>query len=389
MSSTLQTNPHLRRARLAVATLFFVNGMGFATWIPHIPFAQRKFALDEATLGLTLLAIAGGAIVAMPLAGGLIEKWGSRRICIFSSLAFCLVIPFLLMGTSYPLFMVNLFLLGACGGAMDVAMNAHGVYVEGQYHQPIMSSFHGMFSVGGLVGAGVAGGLLALGWPPVQHMAVMSVVLLLLVAVAVRYLLPPEPKEIAEGEPPAPLFALPRERTMITLALLAFFILMTEGAMADWTAVYLEAMPGTGASLAAVGFAAFSLTMAVGRLTGDAIVRTIGRVPVVRWGSALAMVGVLLASFSPHPYPAIAGFALVGLGLSNVVPIIFSAAGYLSPTAPGRGIAALTTAGYFGFLVGPPLIGLLAELITLAGAFQVLAASLLLVVVSASLVQKK
>ncbi len=393
MPSTTRS-PTLQHARLAVAALFFINGTGFATWIPHIPFAQRKFDLDEGTLGLTLLAIAAGAITTMPLTGGLIARWGSRRMCTIAGLAFCFVLPPLLIVPSYPLFIINLFLLGACGGAMDVAMNAHGVYIEDQYAKPIMSSFHGLFSLGGLVGAGIAAGLLTLGWTPERHMLVVSVVLLLLTALVLRYLLPPEPKtadvEESSGEASeAPLFALPRERATIILAALAFAVFMTEGAMADWTAVYLLNLPETDAALAAVGYAVFSLTMAVGRLTGDFIVRLLGRVPVVRWGSLLAMAGMLLAAFSPSPYGAIVGFALVGLGLSNVVPIIFSAAGYLSPDSPGQGIAAVSTAGYFGFLVGPPIIGFLAEWITLAGAFQVLAAGLLLMAVRAKLVQQK
>ena len=377
------------RARRAVATLFLVNGIGFATWIPHIPFAQRTFGLDEATLGLTLLAIALGAMTTMPLAGGLITRWGSRRLCVMSGIAFCLVIPSLMMISWYPLFVFNLFLLGAFGGALDVAMNAHGVYVEDQYPNPIMSSFHGMFSVGGLVGAGVAGGLLAWGWTPEQHAALMSVALLILTAAALRYLLPPEPRVVADEAASTPLFALPRERTMVLLSALACFVFMAEGAMADWATVYLEAMPATSASLAAIGFAAFSLTMAVGRLTGDAVIRMLGRVSVVRGGSALGMTGLLVVSLSTEPYLAIAGFALIGLGLSNIVPILFSAAGYLSPKTPAQGIAAVTTAGYFGFLVGPPVIGLLAKLITLSGAFQLLAASLLLVVFSASLVRRR
>lgn len=390
MPSTFTTHsPTLRHARLAVAALFFINGTGFATWIPHIPFAQRKFGLDEGTLGLTLLAIAAGAITTMPLTGGLIARWGSRRMCTIAGLAFCLVLPPLLVVPNYPLFILNLFLLGACGGAMDVAMNAHGVYVEDQYAKPIMSSFHGLFSLGGLVGAGIAAGLLTLGWTPERHMLVISVALLLLTALVLRYLLPPEPKTANAEDPEAPLFALPRERATIILAALAFAVFMTEGAMADWTAVYLLDLPETDAALAALGYAVFSLTMAVGRLTGDFIVRSLGRVPVVRWGSLLAMAGMLLAAFSPSPYGAIVGFALVGLGLSNVVPIIFSAAGYLSPNSPGQGIAAVSTAGYFGFLVGPPIIGFLAEWITLSGAFQVLAAGLLLMAVRAQLVQQK
>lgn len=388
--SSITTSPTLRHARLAVTALFFINGTGFATWIPHIPFAQRKFDLDEGTLGLTLLAIAAGAITTMPLTGGLIARWGSRQMCTIAGLAFCLVLPPLLVVPSYPLFIVNLFLLGACGGAMDVAMNAHGVYVEDRYAKPIMSSFHGLFSLGGLVGAGIAAGLLELGWTPERHMFVMSIILLLLTLVALRYLLPPEPKVSTADEPDdAPLFALPRERATIILASLAFAVFMAEGAMADWTAVYLLDLPGTDAALAAVGYAVFSLTMAVGRLTGDLIVRLLGRVSVVRWGSLIAMAGMLLAAFSPNPFWAIGGFALVGLGLSNVVPIIFSAAGYLSPNSPGQGIAAVSTAGYFGFLVGPPIIGFLAEWITLSGAFQVLAAGLLLMALRAKLVQQK
>ena len=388
MPST-KISPPLLRARFAVAALFFINGTGFATWIPHIPFAQRKFDLDEAALGLTLLAIAAGAILTMPLAGGLIARWGSRRLCGIAGLTFCLVLPSLLVVPSYPLFVFNLFLLGACGGAMDVAMNAHGVYVEDEYARPIMSSFHGLFSVGGLVGAGIAAGLLALGWTPARHMVVMAVLLLLLTAVALRYLLPPEPKTMDGEASDAPLFVLPRERATIILAALAFAVFMAEGSMADWTAVYLLDLPGTDAALAAVGFAIFSLTMAVGRLTGDAIVRLLGRVSVVHWGSLLAMAGMLLAAFSPSPFWAIGGFALVGLGLSNVVPIIFSAAGYLSPGSPGQGIAAVSTAGYFGFLVGPPIIGFLAEWITLSGAFQVLAVGLLLMALSARRVEQK
>ncbi len=325
----------------------------------------------------------------MPLAGGLIARWGSRRLCGIAGVAFCLVLPLLLVVPSYPLFVLNLLLLGACGGAMDVAMNAHGVYVEDEYAKPIMSSFHGLFSVGGLVGAGIAAGFLALGWTPVRHTVVMAGVLLLLTGVALRYLLPPEPKTADRETSDAPLFVLPRERATIVLAALAFAVFMAEGSMADWTAVYLLDLPGTDAALAAVGFAIFSLTMAVGRLTGDAIVRLLGRVSVVRWGSVLAMAGMLLAAFSPSPFWAIGGFALVGLGLSNVVPIIFSAAGYLSPGSPGQGIAAVSTAGYFGFLVGPPIIGFLAEWITLSGAFQVLAAGLLLMALNAKRVQQK
>ena len=389
MNTSALNKTKLHRARLAVFIIFFVNGAGFATWIPHIPYIQQKFALSEATLGLTLLAIAVGAIITMSIAGGLVEKWGSKRVTTLTAFAFCAVLPSLMWIDYFPLFVLNLFLLGACGGSMDVAMNAHGVYLEQQYNKPIMSAFHGLFSTGGLVGAGIAAGLLATGWTPAQHMGAVVIGLFVLVAIAVRYLLPPPPRMLSDENESPPLFAFPTKGPVIALAALAFFVLMGEGAMADWTAVYLDDLPEVDAALAAVGFAAFSLTMAAGRLAGDAVVSALGRVQVVRWGSALAAIGIALASFSTQPYLAIAGFALVGIGLSNVIPIIFSAAGYLSPQEPGRGIASVTTAGYFGFLAGPPLIGFLAEGISLAGAFQVLAASLLIVAVAAKLVQRR
>ncbi|WKN43418.1 MFS transporter [Tunicatimonas pelagia] len=373
----------VQKARIAVSVLFFVNGAGFASWVPHIPMIRERFELSESELGLTLLIIAIGAIIAMPLAGGIIEKLGSKRVISFASIGFCLLLSVLLLMPDYFSLGALLFLFGMVNGSMDVAMNAHGVLVEQKYQQPIMSSFHGLFSSGGLVGAGLASAFLAMGFTPAQHMLIMLSTLFVLVLIALKFLLPSENRSKNTPNKREPLLAFPSQTLVWYLALLGFFILMVEGAMADWTAIHIMDLPNATASLAAMGFAGFSFTMAIGRLLGDKIVRVVGRSRVLRFGSVIAALGLLLVVLIPEVGGAVIGFGLVGVGLANVVPIIFSSAGYANPDAPGRGIAAVTTMGYFGFLIGPPLIGFIAEGISLNGAWLMLSVFLSVVVIMA------
>ncbi len=366
-----------------MSVIFFVNGAGFASWVPHIPSLRQRFEMSESELGLTLLIIAIGAIIAMPIAGGIIEKIGSNRVVSFASVGFCLLLAVLLLMPNYFSLGVLLFLFGMVNGSMDVAMNAHGVLVEQKYRQAIMSSFHGLFSTGGLVGAGLASAFLALGFTPAQHMMIMLSILFILVLAALRFLLPSEQVQTSGSKKKEPLIVLPSQPLVWYLALLGFFILMVEGAMADWTAIHIMDLPNATASLAAMGFAGFSLTMAIGRLLGDKIIRVVGHSKVLRFGSVVAALGLLMVVLVPQVWGAVVGFGLVGVGLSNVVPIIFSSAGYANPDAPGRGIAAVTTMGYFGFLIGPPLIGFIAEGVSLNGAWLMLTIFLGLVVILA------
>lgn len=366
-----------------MSVIFFVNGAGFASWVPHIPSLRQRFEMSEGELGLTLLIIAIGAIIAMPIAGGIIEKIGSNRVVSFASVGFCLLLAVLLLMPNYFSLGVLLFLFGMVNGSMDVAMNAHGVLVEQKYRQAIMSSFHGLFSTGGLVGAGLASAFLALGFTPAQHMMIMLSILFILVLAALRFLLPSEQVQTSGSKKKEPLIVLPSQPLVWYLALLGFFILMVEGAMADWTAIHIMDLPNATASLAAMGFAGFSLTMAIGRLLGDKIIRVVGHSKVLRFGSVVAALGLLMVVLVPQVWGAVVGFGLVGVGLSNVVPIIFSSAGYANPDAPGRGIAAVTTMGYFGFLIGPPLIGFIAEGVSLNGAWLMLTIFLGLVVILA------
>ena len=374
----------LKAARLAVLTIFFVNGATIASWVPHIPLVQEKLDLSEGLLGLALLGVAAGAVVSLTLSGWLIARFGSRAVTSVSTVAFCFSLPLPVLAPNLALLMLALVFFGLCNGAMDVAMNTQAVAVEEHYGKPIMSSFHGFFSLGGLFGAGTGGLILASGVSSRLHVVGAALLFLIVGVFALRYLLPKQAENSDSAEGPA--FMLPKG-SLLGLGLLAFVVFVGEGSMADWSAVYLRNTLGSSTGLAAAGFAAFSLMMALGRLTGDYIVGRLGPTMTVRLGSLIAGTGLGLSLLIAQPLAAIIGFGCVGLGLANLVPILFSAAGRTPGVAPGTGIAAVATLGYLGWLAGPPIIGFTAELVTLAGALGLVAVALGLVTVFARLVR--
>lgn len=346
----------IRRSRWAVLSIFLLNGVGIASWAAHIPFVKEKFGFSEAQLGLALLAIALGSVGTLLLGGRLVARLGSRAVTVGGAFAFCALLPLLLVVPSVALLVPVLILFGACIGAMEVAANVQALGVEELYKRPIMSSFHALFSVGGLLGAALAGWLLSRGVAPIVQMTGVALFLALLTAVMMRYLLASDP----EHQSDAPAIALPTG-PLLGLGVVGFFCLVAEGAMADWSAVYLRENLLTDAGFAAAGYAAFSLAMAAGRFSGDVLRARFHATPLVRASGALAALGLGVALLVGQPIATLIGFACVGLGLSNIVPILFSAAGRTPGVAPGTGIAAVATVGYFGFLVGPPLIGFIAH----------------------------
>jgi hypothetical protein len=277
----------------------------------------------------------------------------------------------------------SLGVLGVFNGIMDVSMNAHAVTVERRTGRTIMSSFHALFSLGGLVGSGASLLLLSWGLTASVHMVGAAMLGLGAVLTAWGFLLPPSTEEAGTTH----AFVLPRG-PLLVLGLVTFLVLMVEGAMADWSAVYLRQSLGAAAGLGGAGYAVFSLAMATGRLTGDRLVNGFGPEALVRAGAALAACGLGGALLLHHPVAAVIGFGCVGLGLSNLIPVLFSAAGRMPGISPGVGIAAVSTTGYGGFLAGPPLVGFLADQIGLPAALGGLAAALALVAVSAALVRR-
>ena len=363
----------LRRARLAIGVVFLVNGGVFGTWAPHIPLVQERLGLGPALLGTALLAAAVGALVAMLSAGPLIARFGSAPVTRLSGLLLCLTLPLAALAPNLVALVAALACLGAANGVMDVAMNAHGVAVETGLQRPIMSSLHGMFSLGGLLGAGAGAGLLGV-LPPAAHVLLATMVLIGTALLAMRHLLPGR----ADVGDAGPHFVLPT-RAALGLGALAFLVLMSEGAVLDWGAAWLRGELGASPSVAATAFAAFSAAMAAGRFGGDWLRRHCGAITVLRASAVVAALGLAFALLIATPLAAVIGFAGAGLGLSNTVPILFGAAGRLPGQQPGAAIAATASVGYLGFLVGPPMIGLLAQLTTLGTALGLLVVACTLV----------
>lgn len=362
-------NP-LQAARLAVLGVFFLNGVALASWVVRIPAVQQKLSLGEGALGLALLGMAVGALVSMPLTGALISRFGSRPVVggAALSLALAMVLPALAPGLLS--LAAALFVLGASNGALDVSMNSQAVAVEKGYGRPIMASFHAAFSFGGLAGAAVGGVVAAAGIGVLAHLSAVAGLALVAALLAYRALMP---AGADAGEDGAPAFARPN-RALLGLGIISFCVLLGEGAMADWSAVYLDGTLRTGPGFAAAGYAAFSLAMALGRLFGDGVTARFGAARVVRLGAAVAAIGLGAALAAGHPYAALAGFACAGVGFSIIFPAALSAAGRTQGMAAGPALAAVATAGYTGFLAGPPVIGFVAELVGLGGALYIVVA---------------
>ena len=381
MRSRSITGRSLWAARLAVFGIFFLNGFGFGSWAVRIPAVQERLDLGEGLLGLALLGMAAGSLVSMPLAGWLVSRLGSRHVVGATGLGFFLALPLLAVSPSLALLVLALAFAGASGGSLDVSMNAQAVAVEKGQGRPIMSSFHAAFSLGGLAGAAVGGVVAGWGVGVAPHLAGVSALSLAAFVLAYWRMLP---ADVDRGEGGEPAFARPT-RALAGLGVISFCVLLGEGAMADWSAVYLNGTLGTGPGFAAAGFAAFSATMVAGRLLGDRVTARFGPVALVRAGGAVAAAGLGVSLAVAHPAAALVGFACAGLGFSIIFPTALSAAGRADGAATGPAIAAVATAGYFGFLVGPPSIGFVAEGVGLGGAlFIVVALSAAIVVLAGS-----
>jgi len=373
-----------RAARRSVSVVFFVNGLVFGSWATRIPALKERLALGDGALGVALGLIAIGALAAMPVSGWMSARGGSRRTTTVSLVAFCVGVPLVAAAPAYGALLVGMLLLGAAGGALDVAMNAHGVAVEHRHPGPILSSFHAAFSVGGLAGGLTGAGAAAAEVDARVHLLVASALALAAGLWACRQLLPAEADDA--GEDAGPLLALP-PRALWAVGAVGFCALVAEGAAGDWSAVYVRESLGAAAGVASLAFAAFSLTMTAGRLLGDRLTTAWGPVALIRRGGLVSAAGLGAALLIGHPAAAMVGFACLGVGLATMVPVVFRAAAALPGLTPGVGIAAVSTMGYAGFLLGPPVIGGISELTTLPVALGVLVALALLMAALAPRVQ--
>lgn len=367
MSLVLSESGWMPRQRQAVAAMFLMNGYVVGNWAPKIPDFKARLGIDPATLGLLILAFGLGSLLLMPAVGAAIARDGSQRVLRATALTLA---PLLLVVTLAPTVWsaaLMLVVLGGFTGGMDVAMNANAVAVERGMRRAIMSSCHGFWSLGGLVGA-ATGGLMLAAIGPVGHALVVMAVCLALIAAAWGGLLHDRPERGA----PKPALTLPRSLMPWLIGLVALFCMIPEGAILDWGALYIQSELGGGVAVSGFGFAAFSATMALTRFGGDPIRDRFGAVLTLRISTLLAAAGLVTAGLAPSPGLAVAGFAVAGLGIANMVPIMFSAAGNLPGLPPGIGLSLVTFMGYSGILVAPSAIGFIAAHTGLAPIFLAL-----------------
>lgn len=376
MASTCTPAPNVpgRPEQLSTRIVFFIAGVAVAAWAPLVPFAKARAGLGDGGLGLLLLCLGVGSMVAMPLAGALASRFGCRRVLVASTVLISLTLPLLATLSSVPPLVVALFAFGAGLGSLDCVMNIQAVIVERAGSRPMMSGFHGLFSVGGIIGAGGVSGLLSVGASPRVAMLFITAAIVGALIKAAPHLLP------YGGERAGPAFAIPHG-IVLFIGLLCFIMFLAEGAVLDWSAIFLTSLRGVMPSYGGLGYAAFALSMMVGRLAGDAVVRQLGGALVVVIGSLCAAAGLFLAALCPAWVAGILGFALMGAGCSNIVPVLYTAVGRQKIMPEHVAIPAITTLGYAGILIGPAAIGVVAQIGSLSIAF--LAVGLLLVGVAA------
>ncbi len=368
------------RQQHATRAVFFLPGFAIAAWAPLVPFAKARTGLDEGGLGLTLLCLGAGSLLAMPVAGALAARFGCRALMLVTLLMAGLTLPLLAIAPSAISLALALFVFGAGIGACDCVMNLQAVMVERDARRPMMSGFHAFYSIGGAIGAAAMTGLLGLGVAPWVGACLLVAAMATVVLVAAPYWR----SERAPGD--APMFAIPRGIVLL-IGVLCFVAFLGEGVMLDWSAVFLNQVQGVPAGRAGLGFLVFSVAMTVTRLFGDRAVAWLGQQRAVLIGGAVAATGLLLATFASALPMALIGYALVGLGCANIVPVLFTLAGNQKAMPESLAIPAVTTLGYAGVLAGPALVGLVAQLSSLVTAFVLVAIALLLVGIAARAVR--
>ncbi len=355
----------------AVVAAFAFNGLLFGAWASRVPAFKDRFEIEPSVLGVLLLALAGGAIVSFPLAGGLSEKWGADRLSIWCSWGYAPSLALLALAPSALSLGVALFVFGAFHGAMDVAMNGWGAKVEERLGRSTMSIFHAMFSLG--AGIGAASGYVA-AWLEITTIWHFALVAALggILAISVMNKAKVATSELRNPISKRPFFPLP-SGPLLLVGLIAFSNSVGEGAMADWSAVFLRLTTDADEARSAIGYAVFSMMMVLTRLIGGFVVERLGSVTTTRASAGIAFVGLSIAIFGGSFATALFGFALMGIGYAIVMPLVFSRAA-TDPNVPaGPAIAGVATIGYGGMLLGPPIIGFAAQLIGIRFSFLILA----------------
>jgi MFS family permease len=365
---------HKTVLRIAVGSLFFMAGLSFASWASRIATVQQTLGLSDAALGAVLFALPIGLMLSLPFSGWVITKVGSKRVLLSAIIGYGIALLGLGLAQNTFQLIICLACYGFAGNTVNISVNTQAVAAEGMHDKPIMASFHGLWSLAGFTGAGIGTFMIGRRVDPFHHFVIILVILLIGVIIASRYLY--DDHETAKNTP-APTTSL-RERLklmipLLTLGSIAFCSMFCEGAMFDWSVIYFKKVILAPIALQGAGFTAFMFTMASGRFIADFFTHRFGLKRTLQLSGCLTATGLLIAVIFPYMYTAIGGLMLVGAGVSSVVPMVYSAAGKSKTMSAGVALAAVSTIGFIGFLVGPPIIGFIAGLATLRASFLFIA----------------
>ncbi|WP_026898051.1 MFS transporter [Daejeonella oryzae] len=353
--------------RITVGLMFFLTGLCFASWASRIATIQQELGLSEAALGGILFSLPVGLMLSLPISGWLISVIGSRRLLVVSLILYSITL--LSLGLAQNVFMLIffLFLFGFFSNGVNISINTQAVMVEKVYQKPIMASFHGLWSLAGFSGAVIGSFMIGKGVTPSQHFFIIMALIIVMVAIGFRFL--KKDSGVPAGQP---IFVKP-DKSLMSLGLIAFCSLICEGAMFDWSVVYFKKVVEAEGAWMGAGYTAFMGTMAMGRFMADWFSGRFGTKTTLQISGALTAIGLLIAVIYPQLLSAIVGFLLVGIGVSSVIPLVYSAAGKSKVMSPGMALAAVSTIGFLGFLLGPPLIGLIAGASSLRISFALMA----------------
>ena len=364
MTATISNRAH----RVAVSAFFFLFGFVFASWASRIPAIQQKLGLSETELGFVLFSLPVGLLVSLPLSGWFVAKKGSKKVACFAAICYSSILVIIGLASSKVQLMAILFFFGVAGNMGNISFNTQAVAVEALYKRNIMASFHGVWSLAGFTGAALGTFMTGIGFDPAVHFLTVLTIALAIFFTSWRFLV----KNVVKSAENAPVFAWP-SKSLLTLGLIAFCSMLCEGAMFDWSGIYFKKVVLAKPAVVGAGYTAFMSTMALSRFVADYFTFRFGFKRIIQVSGLLIMSGLLLAVLLPAFYTAGAGFLLVGVGVSSIVPLVYSAAGKSKVLSPGMALASVSTISFFGFLFGPPLIGILAGISSLRLSFAVIA----------------
>ncbi|MGH7237718.1 MAG: MFS transporter [Candidatus Saccharimonadales bacterium] len=356
--------------RIAVGAMFFMAGLSFASWASRIATVQQKLGLNDAVLGAVLFALPVGLMLSLPFSGWIITKIGSKKVALGSILVYGVFLICLGLARTTVELVASLMCFGFAGNAVNISINTQAVAAEGMHDKPIMASFHGLWSFAGFAGGGIGWLMIANRINPFHHFIVILALLVIGAVVASRYLYDDSQSvKIPIGEQLSLGERLRLVVPLLTLGSIAFCSMICEGSMFDWSVIYFKKVVVAPVTLQGAGFTAFMLTMAMGRFVADFFAHRFGLKRTLQVSGCFTVTGLLIAVLFPHLYTAMAGFMLVGIGVSSVVPMVYSAAGKSKTMSPGVALAAVSTVGFAGFFIGPPVIGFIAKIATLRASF--------------------